>query len=173
MVVDSSALPEQVIDDVVLSAFDSAGQRCSALRVLFVQADVAPRILRMLTGAMAELNVGDPGLLATDVGPVIDDAARDVLRVHAERMKREATMLFGADLAPDTASGSFFAPHAFEIDAIGCLDREVFGAILHAVRRHARDLALVIDAITATRYGLTHGLNRRVGATARHTPHPQ
>src|SRR3546814_2384232 len=76
MVVDSSALPEQVIDDVVLSAFDSAGQRCSALRVLFVQADVAPRILRMLTGAMAELNVGDPGLLATDVGPVIDDAAR-------------------------------------------------------------------------------------------------
>src|SRR3546814_16079854 len=96
---------------------------------------------------MAELNVGAPGLLATDVGPVIDDAARDVLRVHAERMKREATMLFGADLAPDTASGSFFAPHAFEIDALGCLDREVFGPSLHVVRWPDPDLVRLIEAI--------------------------
>src|SRR3546814_11000093 len=119
MVVDSSALPEQVIDDVVLSAFDSAGQRCSALRVLFVQADVAPRILRMLTGAMAELNVGDPGLLATDVGPVIDPAAPTVLRVHAERLKREATRISGAHLAPDPASVCLFAPTAADTDPTG------------------------------------------------------
>src|SRR3546814_19450417 len=121
---------------------------------------------------MAELNVGDPGLLATDVGPVIDDAARDVLRVHAERMKREATMLFGADLAPDTASGSFFAPHAFEIDAIGCLDREVSGPILPVVRWHARDLDRVIDAINAPGYGLTPALPTPVDTPAPHNAPP-
>src|SRR5690606_9192714 len=98
----------------------------------------------------------------------IDDAARDLLRAHAERMKREATMLFGADLGPGTAFGSFFAPHAFEIDAIGRLDREVFGPILHVVRWHAHDLDRAIDAINATGYGLTLGIHSRVEATARH-----
>ena len=141
MIVDSSALPEQVVADVVTSAFDSAGQRCSALRLLYVQEDIADRILAMLAGAMAELRIGDPALLATDIGPVIDEAARERLQRHAERMAREGRLLYQCRLPPGAEHGSFFAPRAFEIDSAARLDREVFGPILHVdplARRPAR-----------------------------------
>src|SRR5262249_28858478 len=134
MIVDSSALPEQVVRDVLASSFQSAGQRCSALRVLFVQADIADKLIAMLTGAMAELRVGDPGLLATDVGPVIDEAARDMLAAHAARMAREGRLLHEVRLPPECLHGTFVAPAAFEIDALARLEREVFGPILHVVR---------------------------------------
>ena len=113
MIVNSSALPEQVVVDVLGSAFNSAGQRCSALRVLFVQDDIADKLIAMLTGAMDELVIGDPGLLSTDVGPVIDRPARDMLAAHAERMDREAKTLRILDLPPEAASGTFFAPRAY------------------------------------------------------------
>src|SRR6185437_15002907 len=112
MIVDSSALPEQVVRDVLASSFQSAGQRCSALRVLFVQADIADKLILMLAGAMAELRVGDPGLLATDVGPVIDEEARDTLVAHGERMRREAKEIYRVPLGPDCAAGTFVAPQA-------------------------------------------------------------
>ncbi|MET4697836.1 RHH-type proline utilization regulon transcriptional repressor/proline dehydrogenase/delta 1-pyrroline-5-carboxylate dehydrogenase [Constrictibacter sp. MBR-5] len=167
MIVDSSALPEQVVDDVILSAFDSAGQRCSAARVLFVQEDVAPQILAMLTGAISELRIGDPGLLSTDVGPVIDAEALARLRDHVGHMKRTAKMLAGRDLDPEAARGTFLAPHVFEIDDIGLLEREVFGPVLHVVRWRAGHLDRVVDAINATGYGLTLGIHSRVEATVR------
>ena len=135
MIVDSSALPEQVVRDVLISSFQSAGQRCSALRVLFVQADIADKILEMLAGAMAELKVGDPGLLATDVGPVIDEeAAPDAgrpCRAHAARRPRQ---IYRVALGPDCAAGTFVAPQAFEIDGLARVETEVFGPILHVLR---------------------------------------
>src|SRR5690606_28039549 len=112
MIVDSSALPEQVVDDPVYSALDSAGQRCSALRALFLQEEIAPRVIEMLTGAMAELSTGDPGLISTDIGPAIDEAARDGLLRHVERMRREARVLYAGRLGPETEHGTFRAPHA-------------------------------------------------------------
>ena len=117
MIVDSSALAEQVVADVLTSAFDSAGQRCSASRLLYVQDDIADRLLAMLAGAMAELAIGDPALLATDVGPVIDAAAQEALEQHAARMEREGRLLYQCSLPPGTEHGTFFAPHAFEIDS--------------------------------------------------------
>ena len=119
MIVDSSALPEQVVADVLTSAFDSAGQRCSSLRLLYVQDDIADRLLAMLTGAMAELAIGDPALLATDIGPVIDEAARQALEQHAARMAREGRLLYQCALPAGTEHGTFFAPRAFEIDSAG------------------------------------------------------
>jgi RHH-type transcriptional regulator, proline utilization regulon repressor / proline dehydrogenase / delta 1-pyrroline-5-carboxylate dehydrogenase len=167
MIVDSSALPEQVVRDVLASSFQSAGQRCSALRVLFVQADIADKLITMLTGAMAELRVGDPGLLATDVGPVIDEAARDMLTAHAARMAREGRLLHAVRLPPECEHGTFVAPAAFEIDALARLEREVFGPILHVVRWSADRLDSVIDAINASGYGLTLGIHSRIDATVR------
>jgi RHH-type proline utilization regulon transcriptional repressor/proline dehydrogenase/delta 1-pyrroline-5-carboxylate dehydrogenase len=167
MVVDSSALPEQVVGDAIASAFQSAGQRCSALRVLFLQEDVAPRIIEMLTGAMDDLVVGDPGLLATDVGPVIDADALGMLESHAERMTREGRLLRRARLGAGTERGTFFAPTAFEIDSIGRLQREVFGPILHVVRWRASELDRVLDAIRQTGYGLTLGIHSRIEETQR------
>jgi RHH-type proline utilization regulon transcriptional repressor/proline dehydrogenase/delta 1-pyrroline-5-carboxylate dehydrogenase len=167
MIVDSTALPEQVAADVIRSAVNSAGQRCSALRVLFVQDDVADRMLTMLAGAMAELRIGDPGLVATDVGPVIDDEAKATLEAHAERMDSEAKFLFCAELPDACAHGTFFAPRAYEIDGIGALEREVFGPILHVVRYDAARLDRVVDAINATGYGLTLGIHTRIDETAR------
>ncbi len=167
MVVDSSALPEQVVRDILISSFQSAGQRCSALRVLFVQEDCADRTIRMLTGAMEELRVGDPALLATDVGPVIDQEARQALNEHAARMEREAKLLYRVKLAPETANGSFVAPQAFELDSLSRLTREVFGPILHVVRWKADRLDEVIEAINATGYGLTLGVHSRIDATVR------
>jgi len=168
MVVDSSALPEQVATDVIRSAVNSAGQRCSALRVLFVQKDVADRVIAMLVGAMAELRIGDPALIETDVGPVIDEDARGTLESHAARMDKEAKLLFRASLPEACDHGTFFAPRAYEIESIGVLDREVFGPILHVVRFDGQRLDRVVDAINATGYGLTLGIHTRIDETARY-----
>ncbi|OGA45799.1 MAG: bifunctional proline dehydrogenase/L-glutamate gamma-semialdehyde dehydrogenase, partial [Betaproteobacteria bacterium RIFCSPLOWO2_12_FULL_63_13] len=162
MIVDSSALPEQAAIDALRSAFNSAGQRCSALRVLFLQEEIAPRVLRLLDGAMEELSVGDPALLSTDVGPVIDDAARAVLEEHAARMRDQGKLLCRARLAPETGCGSFFAPQLFEIAALDLLEREVFGPILHAVRYTGNRLDAVIEAINRSGYGLTLGIHSRI-----------
>jgi RHH-type proline utilization regulon transcriptional repressor/proline dehydrogenase/delta 1-pyrroline-5-carboxylate dehydrogenase len=165
MIVDSSALPEQVVQDVMGSSFLSAGQRCSALRVLFIQADIADKVVDMLAGAMAELKIGDPGLLETDVGPVIDSEARSMLEHHAERMVREGKLVYRCRLAQDCARGTYFPPCAFEIDKLDRLQREIFGPILHIVRYQGRYLDDVIDAINRTGYGLTVGIHSRVDET--------
>jgi RHH-type proline utilization regulon transcriptional repressor/proline dehydrogenase/delta 1-pyrroline-5-carboxylate dehydrogenase len=165
LIADSSALPEQLVKDVISGAFNSAGQRCSATRVLFVQEDVAERTLQLLAGAMAELRVGDPGLLATDIGPVIDEDARQVLNEHIARMQREAKLIAALPLGEAHAHGCFVAPHAFEIDSLQRLEREVFGPVLHVIRYPARGLDAVIDAINATGYGLTLGIHSRIDST--------
>ncbi|MFZ2005980.1 MAG: bifunctional proline dehydrogenase/L-glutamate gamma-semialdehyde dehydrogenase PutA [Stellaceae bacterium] len=167
MIVDSSALPEQVVADALISAFDSAGQRCSALRLLYVQDDIAPRLLPLLAGAMAELSIGDPALIATDVGPVIDEAARAALETHAKRMSREGRLLYHCALPPGTEHGMFFVPRAFEIDSASRLTGEVFGPILHVIRWRADRLHRVIDEIGATGFGLTLGIHSRIDDTAR------
>ena len=168
MIVDSSALAEQVVADTLVSAFDSAGQRCSALRLLYVQDDIADRLLPMLAGAMAELRIGDPALLATDVGPVIDEPARQALERHAARMAREGRLLYQCPLPASAEHGTFFAPRAFEIDSAGRLEREVFGPILHVVRWRADRLDAVCDEIAATGYALTLGIHSRIDETVRH-----
>ena len=168
MIVDSTALPEQIVDDVVTSAFRSAGQRCSALRVLFLQEDVSERVIRMLTGAMAELSVGDPALLATDVGPVIDDDALSKLENHAWRMDREGDLLARTPLPNACAEGTFFAPTAYLIERQDLLQGEVFGPILHVIRYAADRLDDVIEAVNGTGFGLTLGIHSRVSATQRY-----
>ncbi len=168
MLVDSSALPEQVVVDALSSGFQSAGQRCSALRVMFVQADIADRLLEMLAGAMAELRIGDPSDLATDVGPVIDAEAQSMLQAHADRMAQEARLIYRCELPAATAHGTFFAPQAYEIDHIGRLEREVFGPIIHVVRYKAGELDKVIEAINNTGYGLTFGIHSRIDSTVRY-----
>ena len=165
MIVDSSALTEQVVADTLSSAFNSAGQRCSALRVLLVQEDVAHRLLDMLAGAMAELAIGDPALLATDVGPVIDHDAKTSLEAHARRMAREAKLIYECALPTECAHGTFFAPRAYEIDALARLDREVFGPILHVLRYRADRLDDVVRQVNATGYGLTLGIHSRIDET--------
>jgi RHH-type proline utilization regulon transcriptional repressor/proline dehydrogenase/delta 1-pyrroline-5-carboxylate dehydrogenase len=168
LIADSSALPEQIVRDVLASAFNSAGQRCSALRVLFVQADIADRVGTMLAGAMQELRIGDPADLRTDVGPVIDEAARKVLVAHASWLDSFATPLHTCALDEQaTAHGSFFAPRAYEIDSLSRLEREVFGPILHIVRWRGEDLDKVCDAIASTGYGLTLGIHSRIENTIR------
>jgi RHH-type proline utilization regulon transcriptional repressor/proline dehydrogenase/delta 1-pyrroline-5-carboxylate dehydrogenase len=164
MIVDSSALPEQVVADVLSSAFDSAGQRCSALRVLYVQEEIATRVLRMLQGAMRELAVGDPAQLSTDVGPIIDAAAKRALDEHIDRHYRAGGLLARAQL-PDGLAGHFVAPVAFEIASIRELSREVFGPVLHVVRYRGEDLPRVVDEINATGYGLTLGIHSRLDST--------
>ncbi|TVR81803.1 MAG: bifunctional proline dehydrogenase/L-glutamate gamma-semialdehyde dehydrogenase PutA [Rhodospirillales bacterium] len=162
MIVDSTALPEQVVSDAITSAFRSAGQRCSALRVLFVQEDIARRVMTMLAGAMAELSVGDPALIATDVGPVIDDDALAMLNAHARRMDREGRLIGRAPSGDGTERGTFFPPHAFEIDRLDRLEREVFGPILHVIPYAQDRVDAVVDAVNATGYGLTFGIHSRV-----------
>lgn len=168
MIVDSSALPEQVVADVITSAFGSAGQRCSALRVLFLQEEIAPKVIEMLTGAMAELKVGDSSSLATDVGPVIDEAARKGLEKHYQVMKETQTLIYQVPLPDSTAHGTFFAPAAFEIPSIDILEREVFGPILHVIRYNANDIDKVIAAINNTGYGLTFGIHSRIDETVQY-----
>ena len=168
MIVDSSALPEQIVMDVVQSGFNSAGQRCSALRVLFVQEEIAPRVTQLLAGYMDELKIGDPRVLSTDVGPVIDGAALDMLRAHADSIVRGARWHHACRLGPEHANGTFFAPLAVEIDSLSRLTREVFGPIVHIVRYSAHKLDQVIEAVNATGYGLTLGVHTRVDATARY-----
>jgi RHH-type proline utilization regulon transcriptional repressor/proline dehydrogenase/delta 1-pyrroline-5-carboxylate dehydrogenase len=165
MVVDSSALPEQVTRDVISSAFQSAGQRCSALRVLFVQDDVANSMLEMISGAMCALNVGDPSELTTDVGPVIDDAARAALDKHLDELKAEGRLLAEVELPGEAAAGHFVKPSMYEIKSLSELDREHFGPILHVVRWKSGELDKVIEAINATGYGLTLGLQSRIDTT--------
>ena len=167
MLVDSSALPEQVVQDVIRSAFHSAGQRCSALRVLYIQDDVADRIIGLLAGAMQELVIGDPGKLSTDVGPVIDGSALRELRAHAEKMEKEFRLIAKTPLDPDLP-GHYMAPCAFEIDSINTLEDEVFGPILHVIRYRSKDLDRVIDEINGTGYGLTLGVHSRIDRTQQH-----
>jgi RHH-type proline utilization regulon transcriptional repressor/proline dehydrogenase/delta 1-pyrroline-5-carboxylate dehydrogenase len=163
MIVDSSALPEQVTRDVIASSFQSAGQRCSALRVLFVQDDVADTMLKMIAGAMKALTVGDPRDLATDVGPVIDEDAKRALDDHEAELDAKAKFLAKLDL-PDLP-GHFVAPAMYEITSLADLDREHFGPILHVVRWKSSELETVIDAINATGFGLTLGLQSRIDTT--------
>ena len=164
MVVDSSALPEQVVADAIASAFDSAGQRCSALRVLCLQEEIAGRVLPMLAGAMAELAVGEPSRLATDVGPIIDEAARAGLEAHIARLEGSAKLVARAP-APQAGHGHFIAPVAFEIGSLAELGREVFGPVLHVVRFRGGELARVVEEINATGYGLTFGIHSRLDST--------
>ncbi len=162
MIVDSTALPEQVVADVVHSAFQSAGQRCSALRVLYLQDDIADRVIEILRGAMAELRIGDPRDLGTDVGPVIDEEAREGLLAHVEKMKAEGRLLAEAELDPaHTDNGTFVAPMAFRIDGIASMESEQFGPLLHIARYPADKLDAVIDAINAKGFGLTFGVHSR------------
>jgi RHH-type proline utilization regulon transcriptional repressor/proline dehydrogenase/delta 1-pyrroline-5-carboxylate dehydrogenase len=168
LIADSSALPEQLVKDAVTSAFDSAGQRCSAARVLFVQDDIADKVITMLAGAMDELKVGDPGLLSTDVGPVIDEPSRNALADHAARMDTEARLIKQVTLPADCADGTFLAPRAYELKSLSQLTHEVFGPILHVIRWKANELDAVIDAINATGFGLTLGIHSRIDSTIAH-----
>ncbi|KQM75426.1 trifunctional transcriptional regulator/proline dehydrogenase/L-glutamate gamma-semialdehyde dehydrogenase [Xylophilus sp. Leaf220] len=166
MIVDSSALAEQVVADVLASAFDSAGQRCSALRVLCVQEDAADRILQMLHGAMAELRMGDPAVLSTDVGPVIDAEARDGIERHIAAMAARGRAVYRAAAGQDASTaGTFVVPTLIVLDHIGELQREVFGPVLHFVRWRREDLGLLLEQIAATGYGLTLGLHTRIDET--------
>ena len=165
MIIDSTALPEQVVDDVIASAFLSAGQRCSALRLLFVQEDVADRILAMLEGAMDELVVGDPAHAATDVGPVISARAAEGLMQHVRDIAGRARIRKALPLDARHAEGSFVAPHLIELGAAGDLASEQFGPLLHVVRFKASELDEVLQAIRASGYGLTLGVHTRLNYT--------
>jgi RHH-type proline utilization regulon transcriptional repressor/proline dehydrogenase/delta 1-pyrroline-5-carboxylate dehydrogenase len=164
MLADSSALAEQLVLDVVQSGFNSAGQRCSALRVLLVQEEIAPRVKTLLAGCMDELVLGDPARLGTDVGPVIDDEAMAMLEKHAETLKGARW----SHRAPPAAGsrGRFFAPLAVEIDSLAALQREVFGPVVHLVKYRARDLDSVVAAVNALGYGLTLGIHTRIDGLA-------
>ena len=166
MIVDSSALPEQVVDDALRSAFDSAGQRCSALRVLFLQEDIAETVIEMLVGAAQELSLGDPLDYATDIGPVIDDDAKAILEAHKRKMREDAIVFFDPPLDGRLEHGTFVAPATYEIEGLSVLGGEVFGPILHVVRFSGDRLGEVCAAINATGYGLTLGLHSRIKATA-------
>ncbi len=166
MIIDSTSLPEQVVRDVVRSAFASAGQRCSALRVLFVQQDIADRIIPMLRGAMMERVVGDPTQHKTDIGPVIDAAAKQGLDNHIRRMREVGQFIAQTPLPSHSENGTFVAPTAFEISGIDLLTEEQFGPVLHVVRYKANDLEKVIDTINATGFGLTLGIHTRNETTA-------
>jgi RHH-type proline utilization regulon transcriptional repressor/proline dehydrogenase/delta 1-pyrroline-5-carboxylate dehydrogenase len=168
MVVDATALPEQVVDDVITSAFTSAGQRCSALRVLYLQEEIADRVIAMLIGAMRCLSIGAPGVLATDVGPVISQSSQLRLRRHAERMRAEAKLLYACELDASLAAGHFFAPHLFELRSLDQLRTEEFGPILHVARYRSGQLQQVLQAIRATGFGLTLGVHSRLESVARH-----
>jgi RHH-type proline utilization regulon transcriptional repressor/proline dehydrogenase/delta 1-pyrroline-5-carboxylate dehydrogenase len=162
MIVDSSALTEQVVADVIASAFDSAGQRCSALRILCVQDEAADRTLAMLKGALAELSVGPTDRIGADVGPVITAEARDGIRKHIKRMKARGAQVECLPLGPETEQGTFVAPSIIEIDDIAQIGREVFGPVLHVLRYKRNSLDRLIAAINDTGYGLTFGVQTRL-----------
>ena len=164
MIVDATALPEQVADDVVTSAFRSAGQRCSALRLLCVQDDVADRMIEMIAGAARELKIGDPGDPSVHIGPVIDTEAKQRLETHIARMKREARVHF-AGQAPE---GNSVAPHVFELANAEQLTEEVFGPVLHVVRYPAEQLDRLLQSIERSGYGLTLGIHSRIDDTIEH-----
>jgi len=168
MVVDSTALPEQVVDDVISSGFQSAGQRCSALRVLFLQEDIADNVITMLKGALAELHVGNPVKLSTDIGPVIDQKALDALNAHSVYMKTNGELLYQCTISneiTDEVSENehfFFAPRLYEISDISVLKQEVFGPCVHVVRFKGNEIEQVIDKINGTGFGLTMGIHTRI-----------
>jgi RHH-type proline utilization regulon transcriptional repressor/proline dehydrogenase/delta 1-pyrroline-5-carboxylate dehydrogenase len=168
MVVDSTALPEQVSDAVMQSAFRSAGQRCSALRLLCVHATIADHVVEMIQGAAKELVAGNPALLSTDVGPVIDREAFEGISGHIARLKKEAKVLLAPENTAQTAINSvanLIAPHAFEVSAIADMQQEIFGPVLHIVRWNG-DPAAVIEQINALGYGLTIGIQSRIDSRA-------
>jgi RHH-type proline utilization regulon transcriptional repressor/proline dehydrogenase/delta 1-pyrroline-5-carboxylate dehydrogenase len=167
MIVDSSALPEQVVSDAVTSAFNAAGQRCSALRVLFVQEDIAPRVMELLAGVMDTLTIGNPALLSTDVGPVIDEDSRSTLEAHASSIVEGSPWHHRAKLPAGLPRGHWFAPLAVEIDGLARLEREVFGPVLHVVRFAGSRLEEVVDQVNASGYGLTLGVHTRIDGVAR------
>ncbi len=162
MIVDSSALAEQVVDDVMASAFQSAGQRCSALRVLYVQEDIADTLIEMIKGAMQELKTGAQTKLDTDVGPIIDQPARETLEAHLEKFDHKSVL---ARAPKAEGHGNYFQPALIEIDGIQVLEKEVFGPVLHLAKYKARDLDKVVDAINASGYGLTLGVHSRINST--------
>ncbi len=166
MIADSSCLPEQLVKDVINSAFLSAGQRCSALRVLFIQDDVADKVIHMLKGAMDELSIGNPQLFSTDVGPVINKKALKILQNHKAQMEQNATPIKA--LAEPKINGHYFAPQAVEIRDIEVLEQEIFGPFLHVIRFKANELDQVINAINGTGYGLTTGIHSRIDETIKH-----
>ncbi|WP_426137651.1 bifunctional proline dehydrogenase/L-glutamate gamma-semialdehyde dehydrogenase PutA [Psychrobacter sp. TWR1-1-1] len=174
MIVDSTALPEQVVRDAVLSAFGSAGQRCSACRILCVQEEMADNLIELLQGNMAELSVGNPLYAATDVGPVIDADAKRSLEAHIERMDAEPTATILAQTPMSSSSvvsqeqSTFVLPTAIEVKSIDVIGGEHFGPILHVLRYQARDLNKLIDAINATGFGLTLGIHSRIENTVEH-----
>ena len=165
MVVDSTALPEQAVRDILASAFQSAGQRCSALRVLYVQKDVEKKVLAMLEGAMQALTVGDPWQIVTDVGPVIDEDARAQISAYCDSMAAKGRLVAKRE-APD--SGLFVAPHVLRVSGIEEMEREVFGPVLHVAAFEADRIDRVIDAINRKGYGLTFGLHTRIEARVQH-----
>ena len=168
MIVDSSALAEQVVADVMQSSFDSAGQRCSALRVLCLQDDVADRTLTMLKGAMHELALGNPDRLSTDVGPVIDAEAKQTIDTHVAAMKDKGHGVTQLPMPDACAHGTFVPPTLIEIGSIDELKREVFGPVLHVVRYRRSQLDKLLEQIRATGYGLTLGIHTRIDETIAH-----
>src|SRR5262245_51635418 len=164
MLVDSTALPEQVVRDVISSAFQSAGQRCSALRVLCLQEDVAAGIIEMLTGAMDELALGDPWDLAVDVGPVIEKGARDAIEGYVATRHAAGRVVHRLRSPPEAARGTFVPPTLIRVDRVAEVDREVFGPVLHVVTFPAGAMTAVLAEIIAQGYGLTMGLHSRVDA---------
>ncbi|EDW9225270.1 L-glutamate gamma-semialdehyde dehydrogenase, partial [Salmonella enterica subsp. enterica serovar Javiana] len=170
MIVDSSALTEQVVVDVLASAFDSAGQRCSALRVLCLQDDIAEHTLKMLRGAMAECRMGNPGRLTTDIGPVIDSEAKANIERHIQTMRAKGRPVFQAarennDDAQEWQTGTFVMPTLIELENLAELEKEVFGPVLHVVRYNRNQLAELIEQINASGYGLTLGVHTRIDET--------
>ena len=165
MIVDSTALPEQAVRDILASAFQSAGQRCSALRVLYVQREVEERILEMLFGAMDELCIGDPWALETDIGPVIDTDAHTRIEAHCAEAEREGRVL--KRLAA-TEDGTFVPPTVLHIDGIGALEEEIFGPVLHVASFGADEIDAVVDAVNGAGYGLTFGLHTRIDDRVQH-----
>ena len=165
MIVDSSALPEQAVTDILSSAFQSAGQRCSALRVLFVQKDIHGEVVALLQGAMAELAIGDPMLFDTDVGPVIDQEALLPLEAHHAQMAKTQKVLARCALGGASSKGFYFPPTAYEIESIDVLKSEVFGPCLHVLPYDGERLGDVLSAINATGYGLTLSIHSRIGST--------
>lgn len=166
MIADSSTLPEQLVRDVISSAFNSAGQRCSALRVLFVQTDIAEKVMDLLAGAMQMLNIGDPGRADTDIGPLIDHAARTRLSQHVAQLEEtDARLIYRCELPATQTNGYFFAPQAWEIKRLDQLHSEVFGPVLHVIRWSANELDRVLKDINTSNYGLTLGIHSRIETT--------
>ncbi|WP_421912629.1 bifunctional proline dehydrogenase/L-glutamate gamma-semialdehyde dehydrogenase PutA [Mesorhizobium sp.] len=165
MIVDSTALPEQAVRDILASAFQSAGQRCSALRVLYVQKDVEKKMLEMLKGAMEALDIGDPWLISTDVGPVIDDEAQASIRDYCTRMGLQGRLIAKLEAPKD---GRFVAPHVFRVKGIEEMEREVFGPVLHVATFDSDEIDAVIAAINRKGYGLTFGLHTRIEGRVQH-----